>query len=724
MKRSLYKLPLILSGVISLPACEGNITEHLGYPAVYRIDEIPLYEPEADIHQREQMLATKHANYVVQIEQRISNNEGEGVVNELIDDINHSDGYYLVAMDNLLSLNNTYPSLTSFTINRFVEETDMAKAGAITAIHTSPHGPQIQDLDTVTPTRHYLDYVYGLSQLGFFSGSHPQKARIVNELENFIDTYIEDQVGFYDGEYLTTGYNKEVFALDIASTVALLYSDSPGKYQKTKDSFESFWHNVIYLSYDGDNSPHYDAGTGFNIIMRMALRHQRLDEIQRSEHMKRMMDRMARTITSSGQSAKWGKSMEKSTKVGEIRISAGGLMPWMLMMGYKVWDDPYYLYVARKYQDFYLTKTQTDNGTFSEDHYPLLSPSDINAFSVAGVTPDADRDLPTRTTPRITSIDKYNGLLLGRGDTNYEQVQDKLMLSTGTHPQSPWLLMDLSYTQHKAAHDHRQGIDVFAAHGAHLLTRKGRWAEANKNNSIYIAPAKYDYPHAPYTSYHAADANMYNEEFMDAMEYNPRFDYKIADFGTQILSPYASYGFVGYDKHQYDGISSNRQVMLLNNGILAVKDTIETDSTYSGDHKGGVLYQVLPHFIQDQGANWVYMEGLAEQIPSQPSPQSTRGVLIYFPFISANDAQVNIANNPDDPENAYRSWFNTYKTLTPSEKFTMVSVIIPVNDKSRLTELIEEIHYEEEQSLLSIPYTQTQSIWMTLDQNNPQFKIE
>ena len=88
----------------------------------------------------------------------------------------------------------------------------------------------------------------------------------------------------------------------------------------------------------------------------------------------------------------------------------------------------------------------------------------------------------------------YQGLLLGSGDTDVVTVQDKLILSTGRHPLAPYLLMDLSYTQQKAAYDHRIGIDNFMFGAANLCTYLARPGEGSRMSRIFICPQPFPFP--------------------------------------------------------------------------------------------------------------------------------------------------------------------------------------------------------------------------------------
>lgn len=615
-----------------------------------------------------------------------------------------------------------FPQWKSFVANEVYQRAADIRQIALDAIKAN--GGQINDLAQVTPIRTYTDLAWLLFELDMFNDQSNSALRFKHEFESFMYTYVEDTAPYFDGPYYTTGYNKEVFAQDISSTMALLYANDPLKFIKFKQAFDAFWVNVTQTSYDADNSPHYDANTGFHIILNMALRHGLEQDVIDSPHLKRVMDRMARSVMSSGQSAKWGKSME-AIKDSQIQISAGTALPWNLKLGYKFWGNPFYLYVARKYAAFHAQEQTSFSG---QEYLPDLWPIDIDAhdISLANAT---EKDYPTRAPKRITSTEQYNGLLLGRDDSSYVEVQDKLLLSTSHHPRSPFVSLDLSYTQHKAARDHRSGIDSFIFNGAHTITRMHRYREANKTNGIYINPAEYQYPIAPYESFEVASPNSW-DEYIDVMGYEPDFDYHIDSWDTGTLSKEAVYGSVNYNRYQYDDISSERQIVLLNNGIAVVRDKIQTSPQYVGGHNGGTIYQALNEFIIGKGDNWVLLSGQQKQLPSDIPADEHIGSDTLIMFLDSPEQQLgySLTTNPYDPQKEQRSWFSAHQTLRPEQTTSIVSLIVPLKMRSHVDSWIKEVSLttndREQQDIVTIPYSESEDLAIHFSaQNSPEFKI-
>ena len=686
---------------------------------VFPLDYVPHHESDNEITARERELQAVYDDYFTYLEQQNAAGNEAQLVDELIAKVN-TQGDAKSALRTLVMLSTDkayFPEWRDEVVRRFQQEGEKARLHAEQVIIESEY--KINDLKQVTPIRYYMDYAWGLYALDAFEADTPQAGLFKQNLEAFIATYIEGTAPYYDNAYYTTGYNKEVFAMDVASTISLLYQNSP-RFPKVKEAFEAFWENVTQMSYDGDNSPHYDANTGFHIILNIALRHGLESDVANSEHLLRMMDRMARTVMSSGQSAKWGKSMETIAD-GQIRISAGGSLPWDLKMGYRLWQNPFYLYVARKYEAFYLQQHGAIAGkAYEADLWPLA----VDAMDVVLAKP-ADIDITSRATQRITSCCEYNGLLLGRGDTDFVDVQDKLVLSTGHHPRAPYLLMDLSYTQHKAAVDHRSGIDAHIFNGAHTVTRMKRWSEANKNNGIYINPGAYPYPSAPYPSKEVS-APGDNDQFVEVMGYEPSHGYVIDSFDAMGIAKDAAYGYVDYQQYQYNGVEAKRQVVLLHNGIAVVSDTISTKESYWGNHNGGVIYQVLPQFKVATGDNWVLLRGQQRMLPHALPLGEKEGSDTLIVFASTPEtSDITLTNNTYDPET--REWFSAYKPLKAGETFTVVSLVIPLHNANDIDSLVDGIEVDSSNatdSIVTIPYSKDKEIQVSFDaQHGPAFEV-
>ena len=399
---------------------------------------------------------------------------------------------------------------------------------------------------------------------------------------------------------------------------------------------------------------------------------------------------MARTVENSGQGAKWSKSMWSwyvSGNTDYLQINAANVQ-WCLKAGYMLWTNPFYLYMARKYEAFYLENPNPFNYTYTLDLWPV----GIDQLNVSNAAPQA-ADTPSQATPRISSSDgSYGGFGLGRGDPHYQIVPDKLVLATGHHPRAPYLLMDLSFSQSKAAYEHRGGITTANFNGAHTVTMIDRCGEPNKMNKVFICPTNYSYPIVPVASGDVTPTtNWYN-----AMGYSNTYAwtaYTNTAWGAGMISSNAAYGTTTFARYEYPGVGVSRQVVLLHNGVMVVSDTITTSNNYAGGHNGGVLWQVLPAANATLGSNWVLMQNLPKQLPfALPSGEALDSPsLIYFASVPAN-ATVGLVNDSGyDPDSNVRNWFYADGALQPSQTNVYVSLVIPIANLNNYSNLLAGI---------------------------------
>ena len=534
-----------------------------------------------------------------------------------------------------------------------------------------------RDLNTVHPARDIVENAYNLKLLGAYGGATQTL------VENFINTFVENKCDYYDGTYRSTGYNKEIFALDVAFWIKMLYDNQPSVYPKSKASFEDMWYGLMYCSYDGDNSPHYDAGTGVHLVLHWACLSGREDVLRNTPHMKRILDRMAKTVMNSGENAKWGKCMGNfNVAYSQFCNDAGRYLTWDLKMAYRLFNDPYYLYVARKYEDERFNAGVSRWAGDICDFWPVgINYSNLNQ----SVCP---KDSTCYATKRITSNTAYNGLLLGRGDSNYKYVQDKLIISTGHHPRSPYFLMDLSYTQSKAATDRRIGIDNLVFDGTHICTYLDRPGEAFRSSRPFVAPDNLSFP---VLNVIQGDVSA-SAEYKSLINFNPDFDYVIDNYGVKQLNQNAAFAEVEYSKFQYSGVSAKRRVVLLNNGIMIVYDKIVSAANSGRSDNVGVIYNIWPSVAASGTDNRWVLQGKHLPTLADKSGVATGGIqtLFYFPIVGTNTT----ASISSDLNRSNASICRTYCAqthLSAGQTAEIVSLIIPMKDATKANELTQNI---------------------------------
>jgi hypothetical protein len=648
--------------------------------AVFAMDYVPHEESSKEISAREARLNNRWNTFIVNINKATSANTIDVWIKSYLTQISSDNIGMSYSLLTNLCLDYNYSQLKQPLIDSLNDVIIKCYKTYLTesAIDIAAGYKGFpRDLNTVHPARDVLESAYNLKLLGAYGGTTQTL------VENFINTYIENKCDYYDGTYRSTGYNKEVYALDVAFWIKMLYSDKTTMFPKSKASFEDMWFGLMYCSYDGDNSPHYDAGTGVYLVLHWAYLLGRENVLRNTPHIKRILDRMAKTIMNSGENAKWAKCMGIfNTSYSQFCTDASKHLSWDMKMAYRLFNDPKFLFVARKYEDLHYNAGVSRWAGDICDSWPV----GINYNSITqSVCP---MDTTCFATNRITSNTAYDGLLLGRGDTNFKSVQDKLILSTGHHPRSPYFLMDLSYTQSKAATDRRIGIDNLIFDGTHISTYLDRPGEAFRSSRPFVAPDT-----LPFPVLNVTEGDVFpSSDYKNLMGFKPEFDYVIGKYGVKQLSQNAAYAEVEYTKFQYPGVSARRRVVLLNNGIMVVYDRISSASNSGRADNVGVLYNIWPSVDQTGNNNRWVLQGKHLPTLVDKTGVATGGIktLFYFPVVGTNTtASVNT-----DPIRSNANICRTYCAkahLSAGETAEIISLIIPLKDATRANELTQSI---------------------------------
>ncbi len=537
------------------------------------------------------------------------------------------------------------------------------------------------DLNTCHPFNAILICASAMKLLGEYDGE------LRGRTEEWIKTYIENK-GRFTGHWLSGGYNKEVFHMEIGGWIEFLYADTPGKYPVARKTFKVCWDGWMRdFGYDGDNSPHYDAGTGIPVLMRLAFFLGKTDDLLIRSDFRRIANRMAHTIMNSGETAKWGKSMGGGRPPhpdASLFVSAGDGMPWTLKMASRLFEDPLLLYAARKYEDRLLQdRTLLPKRSRGPD-IPDIFPAGINQWQVRGAAFPQSAPL-SLTTARLTHVEgEKKGNRIGRGDKKTGLVQDKLILRTGTHPQSPYFLMDLSFSQSKNAPDHRIGIDNLQFDTIHSGTYVERPGNGNHINQPLIAPVCFPFPLVPASSGEVSPSGEYLEKLGRTDDYK---SYVLRRFSATNLSSGAAFGVADYSRFQYEGVSTRREMVLLHNGVLVVLDTIIADSSFRGDFNAGVIYQIWPG-VQTTSADlrWVLQ---SPHYPAAPElARSTNGFPTLFLF--PETGQPLAAHLQKDPMNPSKrvpvTAYSVHTALTRGARLVIPSIVAPIRNASAVAD--------------------------------------
>lgn len=671
--------------------------------AIYPMDYVPKEETIQDVSERDVRVKQRISDFWKNLNTAITSNSINAWIDNFIEIATKERSPYLDLT--YLCIDYNCPQLKKFLITKIKNDIHAQYQTLLQEIEIDKNNGQsgsLRDLNTTQPAGIIMEDAYSLKRLGAYEGD------IKLFVESVIETYVEGKASYYKGDYLSTGYNKELFAMNVAFWVKMLYSDDATGYPLCKTSFDNVYNALLNYSYDADNSPHYDANTGFNLLLHWGLLLNDEAGLKNSIHIKRIIDRMSRTIMNSGQTAGWGKLMGGFYNGDkEYLLDAGIGMTWCLKVGYRLFKDPFYLYMARKYEDF---RFNVGNSKWKNDYIDLY-PIDINRKDTGAGIPS--QQASSSLTPRITSKTQYDGLLLGRGDRDYKQVQDKLILSTGHHPRAPYMLMDVSYTQHKAAPDHRMGIDNFIFNGVHICTYLGRPAEGFRINRPFIAPKSIS-GNFPLFSLPEAEV-VPTASYYNYFGFDSRFDYVIGNCEAKKLSDDIAYGEVEYTKFQYDGVSAKRKMLLLNNGILIVYDKVISSNGKGRKDVVGVLYNIWPS-VAKTGKNWLLQGVHKASLAKEDSRYDSEGqTLFYFPRTKNNNT-MSVTVDPLRNNANISSVLCSQTDLDSGEDAEFITLIIPMRKPGEVETFVAGISVTKDGSVytVSIPSPSGTPIVVTL----------
>jgi hypothetical protein len=689
---------------------DDDFTEGVAAPysdAIYAMDYVPQEETELEISERDARLRKCYDDFWQGLNTALSSNGIQAWVDSKV--------HYLGRMGLMnLSFEYNIPEIRKCLISGTWASLKASYNELLTQVaadKASGRDGSLNDLNTVLPAASVVQNAYVLKRLDAYNGD---KKTFV---EKFIDTYVVPN-NKYQGTFLSTGYNKELFSMDVAFWVKMLYADDTSKYALVKYSFDKCYHALLFYSYDADNSPHYDASTGFNLLLHWGLYLGKEDDLRNSIHVRRIIDRMSKTVMNNGMCDGWGKMMWKwKRSYDEYLIDGSSSVWWCLKMGYRLYNDPFYLYMARKYEDFRRKVQDDDYYEEQADVYPV----GINRFDVHLQPLKSDQPC-SYITNRITSKTQYNGLSIGRGERDYKVVQDKLILSTGHHPRAPFMFMDLSYTSSKAAHDHRMGIDNYAFNGALLSAFIGRPADGFRISRPFVAPKKIsdNFPIFPMPYSEVSPSS----DYKTYMGYDARLDYTIDKYSVSQLSKDVAYGEVSYTKFQYDGIGAKRKMLLMNNGILVVYDKITSTSGKGRTDVAGVLYQLWPS-VARSGKNWALQSEHRSSLSTENSWYDKWAQTLFYFARTKTNSTITIKTDPL-VDSDIRRVFSAQTDLNSGEDAEFISLIIPLKESKSLDTFLSGIAVSKKGTVytVSIPSPSGKPIVVTIGDTEQSVSYE
>lgn len=575
----------ILSTCVCLVLGAASFVAGAAEPWMYPVDHAPHAESAEDIAARERLLETAWKEYFARLDRLVKDAKGK----DFLEFVRKTSSRDLMVLVNDYG----YEALREPCLAKAEKEylKQIALAGKVL------ENKGIRDIGDVANLNNAMREAVVLKEAGRFTDE------LSAPLEAILQRHVETKAIFWGFTkkfpYFMSGYNKECITMEVASNTKLLYAGT-GKFPHAIDAFDAAWSQMTLHAYELDNAPHYDSSVNLHIVLRWGMLHGRMDEIRAAPHFRMMFERMSRMALPNGEHANFGKSMAvfrtetiDGEVVDDLFVNGGGLGT-MMRWAYRFYGEPRFLSIGRKYE---LTNSRGKAPV-------ILMPKayDLNFFEVKQARLPDDYPLCT-TTLRL----KGRGNALDRGIRRaaIEPVPDKLVLATGSHPRSPAVLMDLSYTQSKAMAERRIGIDNHLFNGTHTVTIVGRPPEPERTNRVVIRPRQPG-PAVAKSAYRIRDS-----------------------FVTRVDADLA-YGEVEYECFQQEGVHARRRMALVNNGVLVVEDSVWTDEASAGGMQATALYNVWSRAI-DKGGTWALSAPHRGHMPDGRNPGVSHALVCLAP---------------------------------------------------------------------------------------------
>jgi hypothetical protein len=491
----------------------------------------------------------------------------------------------------------------------------------------------------------------------------------------------------------TTGYNKEVSQGLHPAYMIGLYGQTgyQAVWPSSFKGFYVFWNGMLAGqkgSYEVENSPSYgnfnvsmvmDMGLALNRLVRPAGSTDPYAYISDSVDMPRLLDRFVSETMTNGNALNYNKAISSWTNNYAFN-SPENTGPFNLKMGYIIFNNPNYLFTARKLERFMITTSQLSATRLDATE---LYPENVQNYGVLNVPAPAAQDIVTQL--RI-SPSCYNGLLLCRAAPQSETalIPDKIVLQTGQTDAAPYLLMSIAGAGMYANLDQRMTLENTLFNGAYLTARPGRPCQVNRSNSALVVPSSLTFP--VFEPISGDCDNGATTDFYKLMGLNSATNnYVLGAASAAQLAGGGGSASVSYTQYEYPGMHAVRQVILKANGIIFVKDSIWNDGTSTLSANGGITYRLWPG-IAASGTNWALQSPLTAITDSQQlSSTSDMSTLFYFSTATGRTFGTDVEPLKDvysSPASQTLTTFYAYDSLNDKAVHAFISVLIPLKDTS------------------------------------------
>jgi hypothetical protein len=603
-----------------------------------------------------------------------------------------------------------------------------------------------------------------LNQDGAYFSAAPGKAdatSIQGIFEAFTIKYVESIASTIvdycstQSSWETTGYNKEV-SVGIHPAYAMgIYTESVSQtfFPKTYTGFFNLWDHLfrycssnctgtsptmVLGSYETDNAPGYN-NLNVNMVLFMGVALNRSVRngstsihayISDSEDMPRLLNNLAQEIMSSGNYVNYNNGIfgwiDNQYPYNNSEVTG----PSNLKLGYLIYQNPNYLYYARKLEQFMITTGQLNATILNENE---LFPANLDSATITDVPAPAPVSQMTQfRTSYVPPYNTYHGQFLARGAPASQTtlVPNKFVLRTGVDDFAPYIMMSLTGFGHHGDLDQSMTLENMLFNGSYLANRPGEANQVNQSNAVFIAPSTQTYPmFVPFSNKNEATNNAsFYKSLYTSLGYNNPFTSSITNYiydilsgGTNIqpnfnatasqLSNGSGYSDITFSQYQYPGYHVRRQTILMPNGITAVKDTVWSDGSNTAlTANGGVTWRLWPG-VTSSGTNWVLESPLTSISSSEKIPPATQTTQTLIFVAQAAGRSFGMQSEPlsDYMSSGAKqtvSTFYAYENVSDLQKHVFVTLIMPLLDPNGASTIVAGIQVTPQASgqlLVTIP---------------------
>jgi hypothetical protein len=508
-------------------------------------------------------------------------------------------------------------------------------------------------------------------------------------VEAFTSDYVESLSATMT--WPTTGFNKEVSqGLQPAYTIGIYgQTNYAAIWPQSYKGFFIFWNGMMagqQGSYEPENSPSY-GNFNISMVMHMGIGLNRLVRptgstdvnayLSDSVDMPRILDRIVSETMTNGNSVNYNKAIStwQNNYAFNNPEDSG---PFNLKIGYSIFQNPNYLFTARKLEQNMITNfIFTKNRLNATEMYPV----NIQHYDVLNVQAPKAQSVVTQI--RI-SPGCYNGLLLCRAAPQKETtlIPDKIVLQTGQTDEAPYVMMSVAGAGMYGNLDQRMTLENTLFQSAYMAARPFRPCQVNRSNSALIVPSKLTFPEfAPIVGdcEDGAPTDFYTIMGLNSATNN----YLLASATAEQLSGGGATAEVSYTQYEYPGYHAVRQVILKPNGMIFIRDAIWSDGSNTMTANGGVTYRLWPG-VASSGTNWMLQAPL-HAISSSAQLTSVSDLSTLFYISNGTGRSFGSAVEPlkdvySSPASQTLTTFYAYDNLADNKVHYFVSILLPLKN--------------------------------------------